>query len=190
MRSNSMFQNRALRRTVLAVALSATFAGAVFAQSTTGSIFGQAPAAAGETVTITSNSGVTRQTTVDPSGRYSFGSLPTDTYKVTLLRDGTVVDTRNGVTLRVGAGTEVSFMPATSGGSATAQNLEGVTVSAASLPSIDVSAVDSRSVITSKELAQLPLARSAEAVALLAPGVVSGSNGGGNFASPTGGRLV
>ena len=191
MRSNSMFRSRAFKRTVLAVALSSTLAGGVaFAQSTTGSIFGQAPAAAGETVSITSSTGVNRSATVDSSGRYSFGSLPTGTYTVNLLRDGAVVDTRNNVELRVGAGTEVSFAGGAAAAPGNAQSLEGVTVSAASLPAIDVSAVDSRTVITSKQLQQLPLGRSAEAIALLAPGVVNGSNGGGNFASPTGGRLV
>ncbi|HMH67836.1 MAG TPA: hypothetical protein VK519_07945, partial [Pinirhizobacter sp.] len=61
MRSNSLFRSRAFKRTVLAVALSSTLAGGVaFAQSTTGSIFGQAPAAAGETVGI--DSGGTRGT--------------------------------------------------------------------------------------------------------------------------------
>jgi len=190
MRSNSMFRSRAFKRTVLAVALSSTLAGGVaFAQSTTGSIFGQAPAAAGETVTITSATGATRTATVDANGRYTFGSLPTGEYTVNLVRDGAVVDTRKNVTIKIGAGTEVSF--AAAGPSATgAQTLEGVTVSSAALPAIDVSAVDSRTVITSKQLQQLPLARSAEAIALLAPGVVNGSNGGGNFAGPTGGRLV
>ncbi|HEY4144990.1 TonB-dependent receptor [Pinirhizobacter sp.] len=188
MRSNSMFRSRAFKRTVLAVALSSTLAGGVaFAQSTTGSIFGQAPAATGETVTISGN-GINRQTTVDASGRYTFGTLPTGTYTVNLVRDGAVVDSRKDVAIRIGAGTEVSFAAGNSPSGA--QTLEGVTVSAASLPAIDVSAVDSRTVITSKQLQQLPLGRSAEAIALLAPGVVSGSNGGGNFASPTGGRLV
>jgi len=145
--------------------------GQVHAQATTGSIFGQVPAGSGQTtVTVSSSSGVTRQVAVDASGRYSIGSLPLGNYTVSLQRDGQVVDSRNNVTLRVGAGTEVSFAPAA------AQTLSAVTVTANALPSIDVTGVDSRTVITSQQLARLPLARSAEAIALLAPGVVQGSS--------------
>jgi len=62
-----------------------------------------------------------------------------------------------------------------------------VTVTANSLPPVDVSTVDSRTVITSEQLAKLPLARTAEAIALLAPGAVAGS---GYFSGPTGNALV
>jgi Outer membrane receptor proteins, mostly Fe transport len=139
------------------------------AQATTGSIFGQAQP--GETVVIQSTSGINRQVVVDATGHYSTSSLPLGNYTVTLQQNGQTVDSRANVTLRVGAGTEVSF-----GGAANAQNLAGVTVVANALPSIDVSGVDSRTVITSAQLARLPLARSAEAIALLAPGVVEGSD--------------
>ncbi len=65
-------------------------------------------------------------------------------------------------------------------------NLGGVTVHANALPSIDVSQVDSRTVITSEQLAKLPLQRTAEAIATLAPGVNSGS---GYFTGPNGQSL-
>ncbi len=177
-----------LRRSTLAAALAIGlgFTGASFAQSTTGAIFGQAPAAAGETITVTNESGFNRQIPVDASGRYSLNSLPTGTYTVKLERDGKVVDTRDNVTLRVGAGTEVSFTAAAAA-SGEAQSLEGVSVTANALPAIDVSSVDSRTVITSQELARLPLARTAEGIALLAPGAVAGS---GFFTGPTGNALV
>ncbi|WP_250624476.1 TonB-dependent receptor [Pinirhizobacter soli] len=184
MRSNSLFRSRAFKRTVLAVALSSTLAGGVvYAQSTTGTIFGQAEA--NETVTVDNGSGFVRQVAVDASGRYAVNALPLGTYTVTLNRAGAVVDSRKNVTLRVGSGTEVSF--ASSAGSASASNLEGVTVSAAALPAIDVTSVDSRTVITSQDLARLPLGRSAEAIALLAPGVTPGS---GYFTGPGNNALV
>nr|WP_266170368.1 TonB-dependent receptor [Dyella subtropica] len=151
-----------------------------FAQSTTGSIFGQAQA--GETVAISGSTGITRQVTVDSSGRYRISNLPLGTYTVTLQRNGSTVDKRDNVNLVVNAGTEVSFASA-----ANASSLSTVTVSANALPSIDVSTVDSRTVVTSQELARLPLARNAESIALLAPGVVSGSS---YFTGPTGGSLV
>jgi hypothetical protein len=174
------------RRTALALAIGlGTVSGAAFAQSTTGSIFGQVPAGAGQTVTATNETGVSRTVPVDAAGRYSISSLPLGNYKVTLNKDGAAVDSRSDVTLRVGAGTEVGFGAAAS--AATASSLEGVTVSANALPTIDVSAVDSRTVITSEQLSKLPLARTAEAIALLAPGAVAGSS---FFVGPTGNALV
>ena len=174
------------RRTALALAIGlGTVSGAAFAQSTTGSIFGQVPAGAGQTVTATNETGVSRTVAVDAAGRYSITSLPLGSYKVTLNKDGAAVDSRSNVSLRVGAGTEVGFDAAAS--ATAASSLEGVTVSANALPSIDVSAVDSRTVITSEQLSKLPLARTAEAIALLAPGAVAGSS---FFTGPTGNPLV
>jgi outer membrane receptor protein involved in Fe transport len=171
------------QRKTLVVAIAAAMlgmAGGAFAQSTTGSIFGQADA--GETVTINGPTGMTRQATVDNAGRYRFSNLPLGAYTVTLQRNGTTVDTRNNINLTVNAGTEVSFASA-----ANASSLSSVTVSANVLPKIDVTSVDSRTVITAEQLATLPLARSAEAIALLAPGVVAGS---GYFEGPAGGSVV
>ncbi|APG05475.1 Oar protein [Luteibacter rhizovicinus DSM 16549] len=165
----------------LAAALALALSSGALAQSTTGSLFGQAPAAAGETVTVTSDTGLSRDVPVDERGRYSAGQLPLGTYTVSLKVGGKVVDTRQNITLKVGAGTEVSFV------ASSAQAMEGITVSAAALPGIDVSTVDSRTVVTSEQLARLPLGRNSEAIALLAPGVV---NNGGSFKGPTGNSLV
>jgi outer membrane receptor for ferrienterochelin and colicin len=179
------FANRpAVRRTALAIALSMGFAGGAFAQSTTGSIFGEAPAAQGETVLIQNAAGFSREVPVDAQGRFVANQLPLGDYTVTLRQNGQNVDTRKNVTLRVGAGTQVSFAAANS---ADAQNLSAITVSANALPTIDVTGVDSRTVITAEQLAKLPLARSAEAIALLAPGVVQGSS---LFQNPLGGQVV
>ncbi|EIL93410.1 carboxypeptidase-like regulatory domain-containing protein, partial [Rhodanobacter spathiphylli] len=81
--------------------------GAVYAQATTGSIFGQAQS--GDSVLVKSSSGVTRQVDVDSTGHYTVNSLPLGNYTVTLQHDGQTVDSRSNVTLRVGSGTEVSF---------------------------------------------------------------------------------
>ncbi|MET0935005.1 MAG: TonB-dependent receptor [Luteibacter sp.] len=166
----------------LTVALTLAISSGALAQSTTGSLFGQAPAAAGETVVVTSDTGLSREVPVDDRGRYSAGQLPLGNYTVSLRVGGKTVDTRQNIALKVGAGTEVSFTTAQE-----AQSLEGVSVSASALPSIDVSTVDSRTVVTSEQLARLPLGRNSEAIALLAPGVV---NNGGSFKGPTGNSLV
>jgi hypothetical protein len=151
------------------------------AQSTTGSIFGQVAAGRGDSVLIKSSTGVSRQVPLDERGRYAAGQLPVGSYKVVLQRGGQDVETRDDVTVKVGAGTDVSFA------APEARNLAGISVSANALPSIDVTSVDSRTVVTSEQLARLPLGRSAESIALLAPGV---ANNTGNFKGPTGQSLL
>ncbi|MEX1829860.1 TonB-dependent receptor plug domain-containing protein [Luteibacter sp. CQ10] len=172
------------RRQALALAICTCLAGAgvVHAQSTTGGLNGSVPAGGNESIVIESGTGFRREVPVDDRGRYSASQLPLGTYTVTLMRDGAVVDTRKDVTLRVGASTDVSFAaPAATAGDAT--SLSGVTVTGTALPNIDVTTVDSRTVVTAEQLAKLPLGRSAEAIARLAPGVV---NNGANFQSDTG----
>jgi hypothetical protein len=171
-----------LRRASLALCIVASLAaGPAIAQSTTGSIFGQVTPGSGDTVVIEGSSGTARSIGVDANGHYTAPQLPLGTYKVTLQQAGTTVQSRDHITLKVGGGTEVSFMPAD------AKTLAGVSVDATTTPPIDVSTVDSRTVVTAAQLAKLPLARSAEAAALLAPGVAGNSGG---FTGPTGKSLV
>ncbi|WP_036139080.1 MULTISPECIES: TonB-dependent receptor [unclassified Luteibacter] len=186
MSSRSIRQASVLRRSSLALALALSLGGtgAVLAQSTTGNIFGSG-AQPGDSVQISGSTGITREVPVDAAGRYQFNNLPVGSYQVDLKRNGAVVDSRKNVSLTVGKGSDVSFNAATT--SASAQSLDSVTVTANSLPPVDVSTVDSRTVITSEQLAKLPLARTAEAIALLAPGAVAGS---GYFSGPTGNALV
>ena len=171
--SQTAMRNAPLRRTLaVALALGLGFTGTAFGQATTGSIFGQVPAATGETVLVQNSAGFSREVPVNSTGRYTVSSLPLGSYTVTLLRDGETVDTRTNVSLSVGSGTEVSFASAADD----AQNLAAVTVQANALPSIDVSAVDSCTVIIAEQLKRLPIGRSAESIALLAPGVNAGSS--------------
>jgi outer membrane receptor for ferrienterochelin and colicin len=173
------------RRSALALAVVACLGGAssVYAQSTTGSINGNVPAAGNQTIVVENANGFRREVAVDARGKYAANQLPLGSYTVTLQRDGAVVDTRKDVTLRVGASTDVSFNESAAGTASDATSLSGVTVTGTALPNIDVTAVDSRTVVTAEQLAKLPLGRSAEAIAQLAPGVV---NNGGNFKSDTG----
>ncbi|WP_254775327.1 TonB-dependent receptor [Pseudoxanthomonas sp. GM95] len=172
-----------MHRSALSVALAMAFSSGALAQSTTGSIYGSVPAEAGLTVQAQSDSGITRTATVDSSGRYNVGSLPVGTYTITLRRGDEVVDQRKNVLLKVNSGTDVSFAGGASGAGAT--DLGTVTVTAANAPKVDVTSVDSRTVITAADLQRLPIGRSAEAIALLAPGAVSGSGyfGAGNTVS-------
>jgi outer membrane receptor protein involved in Fe transport len=151
-------------------------AGSLHAQSTTGALSGEAPR--GTTISIESDTGFTREVPVDERGRYQIVQLPLGTYTVTLKRAGQVVDARQGVVLTVNSNTDVSFLA----------QVETVTVTATRVPTLlDVSTVDSRTVVTSDMLEMLPLGYSSEAIALLAPGVVDNSAG---FVSPTGQSVV
>jgi len=184
MSSHKKNRNPMWRHTALALALSVSLGGVAMAQSTTGSIFGQAPAASGETVIATGTSGQSREVAVDSSGRYQISNLPVGVYTVSLKKDGAVIDSRKDVALSPGAGASVSFAAAAgAAGTAGATSLGAVTVQANALPSIDVSSVNSSTVITAADLQKLPVGRNAESIALLAPGTASGSgffNGPGN----------
>ncbi|HWX64820.1 MAG TPA: carboxypeptidase-like regulatory domain-containing protein, partial [Rhodanobacter sp.] len=97
MSSHNKNRNPMWRHTALALALSVSLGGVAMAQSTTGSIFGQAPAAAGETVVVTNTSGLTREVPVDSAGRFQVSSVPVGVYTVSLKKDGAVTDTRKNV---------------------------------------------------------------------------------------------
>lgn len=175
------WKNGLLRTSSLTAALYLALATSAHAQSTTGGIAGSIADGAGKTVLIENSSGFSREVPVDANGRYSLGNLPLGTYKVTVKQGGSVVESRENIGITVGRNTEVSF-----GGGGT-QTLDVVSVTGARVQAIDVSSVDTRTVVTAQQLQQLPLARNAEAIALLAPGVVNNSGGFDN--GPLGGSL-
>ncbi|MGN6090907.1 MAG: TonB-dependent receptor [Luteibacter jiangsuensis] len=179
-------RNGVIRRSTLCTALALCFAsGAVLAQSNaSGVVFGRVAQPEGAVVHLTNlDTGLTRDVSVDADGRYRASSLPVGRYKVSVERGGQVAETRDNVQVNLGGGVDVSFAGAASSTSAEAQNLEGVQVTGNVLPAIDVSQVDSRTVLTSEQLQKLPLARDVTAAALLAPGVISGDSRYGNVAS-------
>ncbi|MFK2878807.1 TonB-dependent receptor [Rhodanobacter hydrolyticus] len=176
------------RPTALAIAVGLSFSGATLAQSTVGSVFGQAPVASGETVVVSNTSGFTREVPVDSTGRYRVDNLPVGTYTVTLKQNGKTVSARDNTYVSTGAAAGVDFASAAGGSSnANPTQLSSITVSASALPAIDVTSVNSSTVITAADLQRLPVAHSAEAIALLAPNTASGS---GFFTGPSGQSLV
>ena len=168
--------HQTLRRRLLATALACALSAPAFAQSNaSGVIFGRV--AAGDTVRIENlDNGLVREITADAEGRYRAPSLPVGQYRVDLKRNGAVEQSRENVSVNLGAGTDVSFVAA-------ATALAGVSVSASALPTIDVSATDSRTVINAEQLRKLPLERNTTAAALLAPGTVKSDSRYGNVAS-------
>ena len=159
----SNYLAKGLKRSALTVALGLCFAGGVHAQSTSGSIFGKAEP--GQTVTIVGDTGLTRTITTDATGKYNAVALPAGHYKVT---SGS--DTRD-VTVLVSTGAQVDF-----GG---AVNLSAVTVVGDTVPDVDVSQTDVRTVFTAEELNKIAVGRTINDVALLAPGVISSTSYGG-----------
>ena len=74
----STYFSKGLKRSALTVALGMCFAGGVNAQSTSGAIFGKADP--GQTITIVSETGLSRTIPADANGRYSAPSLPAGRY--------------------------------------------------------------------------------------------------------------
>ncbi len=165
---NTITNTRALRKSALAIALGMCFAGGVHAQSnSSGAIAGTTDAGATVTIENPSN-GFKREITASADGSYRLAALPTGTYKVT-----TKGQTRE-VTVTIGATAQ--------GSSAT--DLDAINVTGdGRINAIDVSSVESTTILTSEQIAKIPVARNITGVALLAPGTVRGDAVFGNLAS-------
>ncbi|HZX71512.1 MAG TPA: TonB-dependent receptor [Rhodanobacter sp.] len=164
-----------LQRKALVLAIGSIisgFAGTAWSQATRGTIQGTVPIQANETIQITGGAGFHRTVSVDPSGKYSI-TLPVGTYTVSLLQNGKVVQSRGDVSPVAGGAVAVDF--SSTSGAKSIQNLSGVVVTANAIPPIDVSTTNQVTTITAEQLRQLPLGRSAAAIAMLAPGVNMGS---------------
>ncbi len=164
---------KGLKRSALTVALGLCFVGGAYAQTNAaGAITGSANP--GDTITITNASrGFSRTITVGADGNYRFSALPTGQYEVS----------DNGgaarpATVNVGTTTTVDF----AGGDAT--TLGTVTVVGTNqVNPIDVSSVESTTILTAEQIAKIPVPRDGTSVALLAPGTVRGDAAFGNLAS-------
>ena len=168
-------RNSALQRSAVALAVSSAlfgFSGTAWGQAVSGTIEGTVPVAAGETIRITSGSGFDRTVNVDASGRYST-TVPVGTYTVSLMQNGKVVQSKEGVSPVAAGAVTVVFASATATTATTALNT--IVISARSIPAIDVSTTNQVTTITAQDLQRLPLVRDAADIAALAPGVNMGS---------------
>ena len=167
----SNYLAKGLKRRALTVALGLCFVGGVQAQTNTaGAVSGSA--ASGDTITITSPStGFSRTITVGADGGYRFAQLPSGTYQVS--RNGGAPRTVN---VNVGTSSNVDFVTA----AGDAQTLDTVTVvGTGAVNPIDVSSVESTTILTSEQVAKIPVPRNITSVALLAPGTVRGAANAG-----------
>src|SRR5690606_19557292 len=162
--ANKPFAAR-IKRNALAVALGLCFASGVQAQTNTaGAVNGTA--VAGDTITLTNPaSGYSRTVTVGSDGTYRFAQVPTGQYQVS--RNG---EDPKAVSINVGTTSNVSFV------ATDATNLGVVTVVGSGINPIDVSSVESATVLTEAQIDKLPVARDATAMALLAPGTTMGDD--------------
>ncbi|HWU70733.1 MAG TPA: TonB-dependent receptor, partial [Pseudoxanthomonas sp.] len=127
-------------------------------------------------VTITNPAtGFSRAVTVGSDGSFRFSALPTGQYTVT-----TSGGASRNVTVNVGVAAAAEFAAAGGGGATT---LDAVTVVGNAVNPIDVSSVESTTILTAEQIAKIPVARDATSVALLAPGTVKGDAAFGNLAS-------
>ena len=170
--TNTHSAHRRRKALVLALALCIT-AGAQAQTNTAGAVTGRA--ASGDTITLVNPAtGFSRTITVDASGNYRFSQLPTGQYRITRNGGGS-----RDVTVNVGNASTVDFI---GGGDAT--TLDTVTVvGTGAINPIDVSSVESTTIMTAEQIAKIPVARDTTSVALLAPGTVRGDAAFGNLAS-------
>lgn len=173
--------SKALQRTALSAALGLCFATAAYAQSNTGgAVFGQAQV--GDTVLIeNAATGFTRTIAVGNDGSFRQSALAPGSYRVTVRRTDGSTSVRDDVRVSVGTGTPVTFAAAAAPGAAT--TLGTIQVTGSFINPIDVSSVESSTIMTAERIAKIPVPRNVTTVALLAPGTVRGDAAFGNLAS-------
>ncbi len=180
-----MFKKTALARALAlalgGAALGLSFSLPVMAQSNaTGTIFGRLDAQAEQSSIVIENpaTGFKRTLTPDAQGRFQATSLPAGTYRVSLIKNGQLLSSRDGIEVQVGKGQEVSFLEAST--------LETVEVRGRA-KTIDVSTADNGVSFGAKQLDILPVQKSVEAVMQLAPNVTRGDSRYNGAASLGGG---
>ena len=172
-------KNLRYKKMALAITLACSLgSNTLLAQSTSGSIYGSADPGA-QVSAINEGNGSTRSVTVGQDGRYQLNSLLPGKYQVNLTENGKT--TSKEVTVLAGQGANVNL--ATAAAAASAQNLSTISVTASALPSVDVSSVQTNTVLTSEQMKSLPIAKNVTAIALLTPGAVKGDSAFGNLAS-------
>jgi hypothetical protein len=171
-----------LRSLLALIALAVMFTGTVFAQTTTGSIFGTVTdqsdgVIGGSTITATDmKTGISRTTQSNDSGNYSFPSVPAGDYTVSAQAQGFGTETQKGLHVDVNQSANATFR--LSIGSTT----ESVTVTSGSTL-VDTRESQLGETVDQKRIEDLPLnGRDVYSLVQLIPGVTSYSaqSAGGN----------
>lgn len=176
----------------LAIALAS---GTVGAQSSSGSIYGQAGFGAGSAEGLSvyvenTDTGFERELPVQADGRYSFSALPPGNYTV-MLKQGAVATKMQNATVIAGVGTPVNF-----GGPEVVETIridEIEALGGALMTPIDVSTAQTTTIYSAQRMEVVPVAKDITSVALLAPGTTLGDdafNDKGNLASFSGSSVA
>ena len=156
---------KGLKRSALTIALGMCFVGGVQAQTNTaGAVNGHT--AAGDTITLSSpTTGFSRTVTAGSDGNYRFAQIPTGQYQIS--RNG---GAPRNVSINVGTTSNLDFVDS-------ATTLDTVTVvGTGAINPIDVSSVESNTVLTEAQIDRLPVSRDTTSMALLAPGTTLGDD--------------
>ncbi|WP_262692646.1 TonB-dependent receptor [Kordiimonas aestuarii] len=164
----------------MGVSCAALSTGGAMAANSDGSISGLVASEAntalsGATITVLNEeNGYRRSVTADNAGKFRFARLPVGTYRVTVSKDGYERAVLEDVRVSIGGTTDLNV--AMSLGD---MAMEEIIVSAGAVSGINMTTTESAFNISANALEDLPIVRSADAVALLAPGVVQGPAFGG-----------
>lgn len=171
-----------MNRTALGAALGLCVFSTANAQSnTTGSIVGQATS--GDTIVVENPAtGFRREVAVGEGGVYRITSLPPGNYRVTRNSASGAGAVRENVAVAVGTGSSVDFVGSAASTAGTT-TLDRVEVVATGVNPIDVTSVESATIVTEATIDRLPIPRNVTSVALLAPGTTQGDSAFGNLAS-------
>jgi len=171
----------------LAAALPATVAHAAAGD---GSLFGRLvdasnkPLPDAEVTVRNPETGFTRTVKADADGYYRFPYLPVGKYEVNATKDGAVLGKLADVTVALGNATTANVTV----GAITLEEIEvlGTRV----VTAVDVRSTESATNMTREELERLPVDRTVESVALLAPGLNKGDSSLGSAGLSFGGSSV
>ncbi|HET6436268.1 MAG TPA: TonB-dependent receptor, partial [Xanthomonadaceae bacterium] len=171
---------RSLRRTTLGLALGMCLSSMMLpatAANTDGTIVGRT--AAGAQITVRNpDTGFARTVTANPDGSYRFPFLPVGNYVLEASKDGAALGQPVNVTVTLGNATTVDVGAAGEG----TTTLEAIEVTGSRIVNaVDVTSTESATNITAQEIERMPVERNVSSVALLAPGVASGSAGFGGI---------
>lgn len=161
-----------------ATALTLGMSSTVLAQSnTTGNVYGAVESPAGATVVVENlDTKLRRTVSVEGNGRFLATSLPPGRYSVQLVRNGSVVESRE-VEVLIGQGAEAVF---------STQQVQIVGRRRA----IDVTNTNNGAIFTASQLEKLPIARNVESIILIAPNTTQGDSRYPNGANSFGGGAV
>ncbi len=172
--------------TPLAIATIATVAPTVASAQdyTSGTLAGRVLDSAGApvsgaAVTVRSQStGVSQNSTTDGNGAFRAPLIPTGAYTVTIAKDGYQQSNNAGLAVRAGGESNYTFTMAATG------EVSEVVITATAKPELDFSQTTTGLAVDVEQLVkEVPVVRSAQGLALLAPGAIQGA--AGNYAGQT-----